>query len=138
MAVRVLEVDAAAAIVMVDLAFLAPLWIGPIRETLLLDPAENHVELRLAHEEREMTRRDVALPVHEVEIDAVGGRDDLERPSFASRRQTEDAGEKIRRHLTVVGQTMVWLSSTDMSQFLFDVISPIPRAGDNFGPGPTL
>jgi hypothetical protein len=103
MAVRVLEVDAAAAIVMVDLAFLAPLWIGPIRETLLLDPAENHVELRLAHEEREMTRRDVALPVHEVEIDPVGGRDDLERPPFASGRQTEDAREKIHRHFAVVG-----------------------------------
>src|SRR5688572_24457266 len=49
---RVFEVDAAAAVVAVDLALLLERRVGPPVEAALLHPAEDLVELRLAHQER--------------------------------------------------------------------------------------
>src|SRR5947207_1082835 len=79
MAVRILEIDAAPAVVMVDLSGFGAGGIGPIGETLLLNAAKRLVELCLGDQEGKMTRRDFALLVHEVEIDAVARRDDDER-----------------------------------------------------------
>src|SRR5687768_15436691 len=101
MAVRVLEIEATPTVVAVDLAFLGARGIGPIDKALLLDAAENLVELRLAHQKGEVARQDFPFAVHEVEIDAVRSRNDLERAPLPGLRQTQDAGEESRRAFAV-------------------------------------
>ena len=52
MAARVLEVEPASAVVVVDLAFVARPWIRPVRDAALLDAGEDLVELFLGDQER--------------------------------------------------------------------------------------
>ncbi len=52
MAVRVIEVQAAAAVAVVDLVRPGPAGVGLVRQALLPDAAERRVELLLADEER--------------------------------------------------------------------------------------
>ena len=61
--VGILEVDAAAAVVMVDLARPPSSRIGPVREPALSDAAEDGVELVLADEERVVLGVRSRLPV---------------------------------------------------------------------------
>jgi len=79
-AARVLEVDAAAAVVAVDPALLLPAGIGPVVETALLDAAEDLVELLLAHEEGVVLH----LHVHAVGVEEGEGHPSL--PSSISRK----------------------------------------------------
>jgi hypothetical protein len=73
MAVRVAEVNAAPAVVMVDLAGLATSWISPVFEAAILDAAEDGVELRLADQESVALPRDRGLGGGKVERDTVVG-----------------------------------------------------------------
>src|SRR5438105_6496223 len=70
-AARVLEVHAAAAVVVVDLALLALARIRPVVEPALLDAAEDLVELLLADEERVVLLLDLVIGVAEIERHAV-------------------------------------------------------------------
>ena len=61
MTVRILEVNAAAAIVRIDLALFRPGGVRPKREPALLDTPEDLVKLGLANEECKMPRQDLAF-----------------------------------------------------------------------------
>ena len=58
---RILEVDAAAAVVVVDLAGPAAPRIGPVLQTALADASVDRVELVLGHQERIVLRADVLV-----------------------------------------------------------------------------
>src|SRR5262249_39153249 len=81
-AARVLEVDAASAVVTVDLARLGLRRVSPVGVALLFDAGEDLVELGLAHEERVVLRPDLGLLVHEIDVDAVCRGDDLKGAPF--------------------------------------------------------
>src|SRR5262249_50709718 len=101
MAARVLEIDAASAVVMVDLPRLGPRRIGPMGEALFFHAGEDLVELRLAHQESVVLRPDLALLVHKIDVDPVCGRDDLERSPFFRCREAQHASKERRRSLAV-------------------------------------
>src|SRR5207248_8033701 len=71
---RLLEVHAAAAVVVVDLALLLLHRIGPVVDALLPDAAEDLVELLLADEEGIVLRLGIVVGVAEVERHAEIGR----------------------------------------------------------------
>src|SRR5207248_5782183 len=79
MTVEILEVDAASAVVVIDLARLLARRIGPVGELAFADPAENLVEFSFADQEGVMLRRDF-VGVHVIEIGPVLGDDHLEWP----------------------------------------------------------
>ena len=96
-AVGVLEVDAAAAVPVVDHAALAPARVGPVRQVPLADPAEGGVEFLLPYQERVVLGVYLAAGLGEVQGDAVVGLDDEEVREAGGRGQTEDAGQERRR-----------------------------------------
>src|SRR6476646_7434177 len=77
-AVRVAEIDAAPAVVMVDLAGPATSRISPVPEAAILDAAEDGVELTFADQESIVLRPDRALGVGKVERDTVVQLNDVE------------------------------------------------------------
>src|SRR5688500_13105291 len=90
MPARVLEVNAPAAEVMIDLARLLLPRIGPVLEAPLLDASEDGVELGLAHEEGVMLHLDVhAIAAQEIERNLVADFHDVERAEALGRRQAE-------------------------------------------------
>src|SRR5258708_5342424 len=95
-AARLFEVNAAAAVVVVDLALLLLHRIGPVVDALLLDAAEDLVELLLADEERVVLLLDLVVGVAEIERHAVGEHDREEvRAERFRRRQAEEPGEEF-------------------------------------------
>ena len=101
-AARILEVHAAAAVVMVDLALLLLRRVGPVVEAALFDAAEDLVELLLAHEERVVLRFGLVVRVAEIERHAVRELDGEEiGAERLRRRQSEELSEKLRRRALV-------------------------------------
>src|SRR5262249_44909079 len=96
MAGRVVEVDAPATVVVVDLALAAMRRIGPVVGPAGLDPAEDLVELRLGHEEGVVLDLDVLVGLEERERDLVGDIDVEERTERPGRLQAEDLDEELR------------------------------------------
>src|SRR5207244_4830143 len=95
-AARVLEVDAAAAEVAVDLARLLLSGVSPVLEAALADAAEDLVELLLAHEEGVVLHLDLhAVGVEEGEGHLVAELDIEEVVEGLRRGQAEDAGEEL-------------------------------------------
>src|SRR5262249_9097132 len=76
--IGVREVDAASAVIVVDLPPPLPAGIGPVRAPALGDPAEDDVEVFLADQERIVLGSDVAVGLGEVEGHAVVRSDDEE------------------------------------------------------------
>src|SRR6185295_3076290 len=94
-AARVPEVDAASAVVAVDLAFLLSPRIGPVLHPALLQAAEDLVELRVAHEKRVVLGLDFhAVGVEERERYLVLHLDVEKRTERARLAQAEDLGEE--------------------------------------------
>ena len=99
--VGIVEVDAAAAVFVVDLARLLLVRIGPMGEAPFGDPAEDRVEIVFAHQERVVLGPDVVTGVDERECDLVGSRHLDERTPSVRGRQAEDLGEELGRTLVV-------------------------------------
>jgi hypothetical protein len=99
--VRVLPVDAAAAVVGVDLTRVLLEGIGPVRQPARPDPAEDLVELLLGDEERVVPGRHHGV-VEEVQRDLVGQLDDGERAEVHRWRQPEELGQEGGRGVPVV------------------------------------
>src|SRR5262249_22686306 len=78
-AVRILEVHAAAAVVAIDLAGPALHRVGPVLEAALSDAAVHVVEVVFADQERVVLVCDLAVRVVEVERHVVVDVDDVER-----------------------------------------------------------
>src|SRR5215469_4717276 len=79
-AVRVAEIDAAPAVVMVDLAGPATSRISPVSEAAILDAAEDGVKFSFADQKSVVLRPDRALGVGKVERDTVVQLNDVETP----------------------------------------------------------
>src|SRR5262245_42694853 len=77
-AVRVAEIDAAPAVVMVDLAGPPTSRISPVSEATILDAAEDGVEFSFTDQESVVLRPDRALGVGKVERDTVVQLNDVE------------------------------------------------------------
>src|SRR5262245_53471006 len=78
-AVEVVPVQAAAAVVTIDLECLLMPRVGPIRQAALTDAREDRVELLLAHQEGIVLDRHRLVAVLEIERHAVVERDLPER-----------------------------------------------------------
>src|SRR6266568_5097674 len=102
--VRVGEVDAATAVVAVDLAGPGPAGVRPVRHVAPGDPPEDHVELVLADQERVVLGRDLSVGLVEVERDAVVRRRDQEPPEPGRGGQAEDLGEERGQPLLVTAR----------------------------------
>ena len=101
MAVGVLEIDAAAAVVAVDLAGLLLAGVGPVVELAFLQAGEDAVEVLFADQEGVVLPRDLAIDPVEVERDAVVEFDDQERPEARRLRPPENLGQESCRCLPV-------------------------------------
>src|SRR4051794_28201441 len=77
-AVRILEVEAAAAVATIDCVGLVMVGIGPVRQASIVDALEHLIELGLAYEESVMGVRDLAFGLQEVERYVIVGLDDHE------------------------------------------------------------
>src|SRR4029077_2616034 len=95
--VRILEVQAAAAVAPVDLPALAAAGVGPVVDPAVADAAEDRVELLLADQERVVLRRDGLVRHVEVEGDVVVHAHDVEWPEACRPRAAEDLREERRR-----------------------------------------
>src|SRR5262245_22521788 len=101
MSVGVLEIEPAAAIIVVDRTRPALAGIRPVLDAALADAREDLIELVLADQERIMLGGDLAIRVVEVERYRVAELDHQERSEPAGWRQPEHLGEKSRRLLLV-------------------------------------
>src|SRR5262245_30462416 len=103
MSVRILEVHAASAEVVIDRAGLALRGIGPVREPARANAAEDRVELGLADQKRVVIRLDLLLALHEVEAHAVVGGDHGEVAEARRSRKSENLAQKLRGARGVTG-----------------------------------
>jgi hypothetical protein len=69
--VRIVEVDAATAIIVVDHARLGSAWIGPEVELVGLDPAEDLVEFRFRYQKCQVLLGDGTIDLEEIERDLI-------------------------------------------------------------------
>src|SRR5215831_7433454 len=95
-AARVLKIDAASAVVTVDLTCLGLRGVGPMRQALILHAGQNLVEFSFAHQERIVLLPDFVLLVHEIDVHVVGCGDDLKRAPFLRSREPKYARQKRR------------------------------------------
>jgi len=101
MAVRVFEIDAAAAVIPADFARAFPVWIGPVLEPSIADAAEDWVEVVFTDQKGVVLGGDLAVVVVEVDGNTVVERDDEHRSERRGARQAEDFSEKGCRLLLV-------------------------------------
>src|SRR5713101_7038983 len=99
--VGVVEVQAAAAVVVVDRPGPAFAGIRPVRQPPVPDAAEGGVELVLAHEERVVLGDDLSAGLGEVQRDGVVGLDHEKMPEPGGRRQAENLAQEGCRPLLV-------------------------------------
>ena len=99
--VRVVPIDAAPAIGVVDPARLLLAGIGPVRQAALADAPEDSVELVLADEKRVVLHFDVARRLNEIEGDGIVELDAEKRADAHRRRAAEHLGQKPCRGLRI-------------------------------------
>jgi ABC transporter DrrB family efflux protein len=99
--VGVFEVQAAAAVAVVDGLALGPARIGPVGQVPLPDAVVGGVELDLADQERVVLRGDRAGGLGEIEGDVVVRLDHQEVAEAGRRGQAEDLGQERRRAFLV-------------------------------------
>src|SRR5262245_48849971 len=85
-AARVLEIDTAPTVVTVDLPRLGLRRIGPVSEALIFHAGEDLIELRFADQESVVLGPDLAVLVHEIDVDPVCRRHDLKWSPFLGGR----------------------------------------------------
>lgn len=117
MPVRVLEVDPAPAIVMINFARFAARRIGPVRLPALANASEDLVKLAFADEERKVAGVDLVLPFHEIQTDAIRRRHDLERSKRDGRGQPRISARNLAEALLSRAQMIVWLNSTTIRAY---------------------
>jgi hypothetical protein len=102
--VWVFEVHAAAAVPVVDHAWLGPARIGPVLQALAPDPAKGSVKIFLTNQEGVVLRRDRSFSLREVQRDIVVGFDDekVREPGWC--RQAEYPRQEARRLLLVTAR----------------------------------
>src|SRR5882724_9832811 len=101
MAVRVFEIDAAAAVIPADFARAFPVWIGPVLEPSIADAAEDWVEVVFTDQKGVVLGGDLAVVVVEVDGNTVVERDDEHRSERRGAREAEDFSEKGCRLLLI-------------------------------------
>src|SRR5205809_5713704 len=101
MAIRVLEIDAVAAVVPADFAGALSIGIGPVLEPSIPDAGEDLVELFFANQEGVVLGGNLSVVIVEVDGNVVAERDDKHRPERRGIRQAEDFSEKGCRLLLV-------------------------------------
>src|SRR5437762_7764588 len=102
MAIRVDEVEASSALVVVDLAGTLLEGIGPVLECASADAREDRIEVVLVDQEGVVLGNDAKVArVEEVERGSVVELDDEKVPEGFGRRQAEKVGEKGGRRLLV-------------------------------------
>src|SRR6516225_4391857 len=102
-AVRIAKIDAASAIVVVDLAGPAAPWISPVVEAAILDATEDGVEVSLADQEGVVLRPNRALGVGKVQRDAIIQFDDVEVAEAGRHRAPQHLGQELGRSALVRG-----------------------------------
>src|SRR6516162_10402479 len=119
--VGVLEIDAATAVQMIDLAGLGAPWIGVIPDALSADAGQRRVELGVADKERVMPRTKLFARI-EIEGHAVRRLDGDKMAPFRPRLEIEDIGEEfgrdpfvLRRDDRVIELDLIWSSLHDVS-----------------------
>src|SRR5260370_35236241 len=94
MSVRVVEIDPAAAIAMVDLAGAVAAGCGVVLDPRGAGAGERRIEFRLADQEGVVLGSEL-LAIGKIEGDAIGGADRHEVAPFRSRFEVQDVGEKL-------------------------------------------
>ena len=112
MAGRILEVHAAAAVVVVDLAGPAARGIGPVLHAALADLAVDGVELVLGHQERVVLRADLLAVGHlgVVEADVVVEVTARKGPNSLRLGKPKSSVRKFADSFLSLAATMVWLN----------------------------
>jgi hypothetical protein len=103
MTVWVFEIDAAAAIMMIDFIRACPARIGPVGQFPFTNAAEDLIELSFADQESVVLGRDLAVGIHVIQVGAVFGRDHLERPPALGVGKAKHLRQEHSRHLTIMG-----------------------------------
>jgi hypothetical protein len=85
----------------VDLFGLGARRIGPVAQALVLDPAEQGVEIRFGDEESVMLARDLAFLPHEVHRHSIVELDHPEVEETSRRRTAEHLGQERRRAIGI-------------------------------------
>src|SRR5262249_39684821 len=96
MTARIIEINAPAAVALVDLAGPLAARGGVVPDAAGADARQRRVELRLADEERVVLRAEI-LAIGEIERDAVGGADRHEMAPLRAGLQIQDVGEEFGR-----------------------------------------
>src|SRR4051794_12982632 len=94
MAVGVLEVYAAAAVVLADFARASSVGIGPVLEALITDAREDLVELFFANQEGVVLGGNLTVVIVEVDRNVIVEWHDKHRSEGCSAWQAEDFSEK--------------------------------------------
>jgi len=94
MTIGVFEVQATAAITVVDGSALGLARICPVRQVLFADTAKGSVELFLTNQKRVMLRSDLPAGLGEVQRDAIVGLYYEKPPKPGSRRQAKNPAEE--------------------------------------------
>lgn len=111
MACRVLEVHAAAAVVVVDLAGVLTVGVGPVPHPALPDPAVDGVELGFRHQERVVLRVDLLLVgrLREIELTPWLSSTARNGPSSFAAGRPNSSVKNVADALRSFAATMVWL-----------------------------
>jgi len=101
MSARVFEIDAAPAVVTIDLAGTAQIGIGPVLQIALLDPLEDRVELNFLDQKRIVLHRDLAVVFREIERDVVRRLNAEEVRERHRRTEPHDLRQKVGARMLV-------------------------------------
>src|SRR5262249_17874059 len=96
-AIRILEIESPAAIVVIDFSSLCFRGIGPIGKPSLSNACKNFVELSLANEKSVVLLLYFPSGIHEINVGSIVSGDHLERSPFFWCRQPQNVGQKLRR-----------------------------------------
>ena len=115
MAIRVPEIDAAAAEVVIDLSGSAQIGIGPVLQATGLNAIEDSIELRFADQKSIVLRSDFPFRVEEVEAHIVLGCDHREGSESSGGRKSEQLRPESggRRPFTGIHDRVIELYSHD-------------------------
>ena len=92
--VWILEIEASAPVVTIDLTLRRLRRVRPIAQTSIANAFEYFLKIRLADQEGIVLRGDVPVGVHEIDVGIVVGCNDVKRPPPRRARQAQQLGEK--------------------------------------------
>src|SRR3546814_13669233 len=101
MALGIVEVEAAAAEIAVDLLRLLLAGIGPVVQAARSDAGKDRIELLVADQKGVVLQRDLPIALVEVERGAIVELDHQDGPEADRRRPVQDLGQKAGRLLKI-------------------------------------